>query len=243
MVMSGKYTVTNCGENTDRVVKLLNKLYSTLLDVIQDVESTNPSAAYNAFFKDPSYAPFVSTLFKNVTTGVPMTPPGLYSINGGVSFMCVTAPHQFTFNLNGPQDAYTMCVGNPNTKASYVGFIPPKQYAILCPSFFTSNIAAYPRPNTCLTVNKYFNRFQGNGQLFWAYQMWILLGMITHYYLYTSTGVFAFTGKTDVNQCVRLDAKQSSLNGNNYVFYAASKSCFFFAQDMKPKDWTLWQTI
>lgn len=242
MVMSGQYNIVNCGENTHRVASLLHKLYFSLLPVIQDVESTNPSAAYNAFFKDPSYAPFVSTLFKNVTTGVPMTAPGLYSFNGAVSFMCVTAPNQFTYNLNGPQDAYTMCVDNPNTKASYIGFIPPKPYAILCPSFFANEIAAFPRPNTCLTFNRHLNRFNGNGQLFWAYQMWIVLSMITHYYLYTSTGVFAFTGKTDVNLCLRLDAKQSSVNANNYVFYAASKSCLFPLRH-EAEEWTLWRTI
>ncbi len=226
LVMSGQYSVTNCGDNAARVVNLLNKLYFALLPVIQDAKSTNPSAAYGAFFKDPSYAPFVSTLFTNVTTGVPLTPPSLYSFNGGVSFVCVTAPEQFVFTLDGRRDAYNECVANPTTTASYIGFQPPKPYVILCPSFFTSNVAPVPPPNTCLTTSTYINRFRGNGQSFWLYQMWLLLQMITHYYLYTSTGLFSITNTNDVNKCFRLAAKQSSLNANNYVYYAASKCSF-----------------
>ncbi len=224
--MSGQYSVINCGENAPRIVNLLNKLYFALLPVIQDAESTNPSAAYRTFFKDPSYAPFVSALLTNVTTGVPLTLPSRYSSAGAVSFMCVTAPEQFLYTVNGRRDAYNECLANPKVTSKYIGFKPPKPYVVLCPSFFTSNIAPVPPPNTCLTINTYINRFQGNGQSFWLYQMWILLQMITHYYLYTSTGKLSITNTYDVNKCFRLPANQSSLNSNNYVFYAASKCSF-----------------
>ena len=222
--MSGQYSVTNCEENTTRIVDLLDRLHSALLPVIQDAQSANPSAAYKTFFKDPSYAPFISTLLTNITTGVPMTPPSLHSYNGGVTFVCVTAPAQFTFTLDGRRDAYNDCIAQPGTTSKYVGFDPPKQYVVLCPSFFTSNIAPVPRPNTCLTVNKFHNRFRGNGQIFRLYQMWVLMEMITHYYLYTSSRELYVTDTNDVNECFRLEANQSSLNANNYVYYAASKS-------------------
>ena len=226
MVSKGKgnYNVINCGQNTDIEFDLLDKLYSSLLPVIQDAESTNPSAAYTAFFKDPSYAPFISTLFTNVTTGVPRTPPALYSFNGRVSFMCVTATKQFTFTLNGPHDAYTDCLANPKSPVSYFGFVPPKQFVVLCPSFFTGNYAPVPPPNKCLTVSTYRNTFRGNGEDMRRYQMWILLDMIVRYYLYTSTGIFNPTIASDVNQCFRLAAKSSALNPYIYVYYAASKS-------------------
>ena len=60
MVMTGQYNVVNCGGNTSLIVNLLDKLYSSLLPVIEDANSTEPSPAYTAFFKDPSYAPFVT---------------------------------------------------------------------------------------------------------------------------------------------------------------------------------------
>lgn len=221
-VMTGQYSVVNCGRNTTLIINLLDKLYASLLPVIEDAKSPNTSPAYKAFFKDPSYAPFVSALFTNVTTGVPLTPPAPYSLNGGVSFLCVTAPEQFVYTNNGRRDAYNDCVANPLTPSSYIGFDPPKQYVILCPSFFTTNLVSVPPRGTCLTVETYINRFRGNGQSFWAYKMWLLLAMITHYYLYTSTRLLSITNTADVNKCFRLEAEQSSLNANNYVFYAAS---------------------
>lgn len=224
MVMTGQYSVVNCEGNASLIVSLLNKLYSSLLPVIQDAKSPNLSPAYKAFFKDPSYAPFISTLFTNVTTGVPMTPPAPYSFNGAATFICVTGPEQFVYKYNSRRDAYTECMANPTTTSNYIGFDPPKQYIVLCPSFFTSNIASIPPPSTCLTVSTSINRFRGNGQSFWLYKMWLLLEMITHYYLYTSLGILTITNTNDANRCFRLPAEQSSLNANNYVYYAASKS-------------------
>lgn len=227
MAMAGQYNIANCGGNITLVVNLLNKLYASLLPVIEDAKSTNPSPAYQAFFKDPSYANLVSTLFTNVTTGVPMTPPAPYSFNGAAVLLCVTTPEQFTYTINGrPTDAYTDCLANPTTTSSYIGFVPPKQFIILCPSFFTSDIVSIPPPNNCLTVNTSINRFRGNGLKTWDFKMWILLGMIIHYYLYTSTGSIAVTNTNDANKCFRLAPGQSVLNANNYIYYAASKSYF-----------------
>ena len=222
--MSGRYNIVNCGGNTSVVINLLNKLYVALLPVISDAESLDSSSAYKTFFKDSAYAPFISTLFTNITTGIPLTSPAPYSSNGAATLVCVTAPEQFTYTYHGRVDAYTSCLANPNTTSNYPGFDPPKQYIILCPSFFTSNIVSVPPPNNCLTVIKYINKFVGNGQSFLLYKMWILLEMITHYYLYASTRALGISNTTDVNKCLGLPAEQSSLNANNYVYYAASKS-------------------
>ena len=75
-----------------------------------------------------------------------------------------------------------------------------------------------------MTVNTYINRFRGSGQSFSRYKLWILLATIAHYYLYASTGSVAITNANDANKCLGLAAEQSSLNANNYVYYAASKS-------------------
>lgn len=222
MYMTGQYTVANCGGNTSLVVHLLNRLYTALLPVIEDAKSTNTSPAYDAFFEDPSSAPFVSALFTNVTSGVALTPPAPYSLNGAPTLLCVTEPGQFMYKFDGQKDAYTECLASPTTTSKYIGFDPPKQYIIVCPSFFTSSIVSVPPPNTCLTVNTYINRFHGDGQSFWLYKMWIVLEMITHYYLFASTGLLTITNTNDANKCFRLAAEQSRLNANNYVYYAAS---------------------
>ena len=144
MVMSGRYSVVNCGGNTNLIVNLLDKLYSALLPVIEDPpvhdadQDPNISPAYQAFFKDPSYASFVSTLFRNVTTGVPMTAPQTYSFGGSPSFFCVTAEGQFTYTHNGiDKDAYRDDC-SATTVGNYRGFIPPQPWITLCPSFCTS---------------------------------------------------------------------------------------------------------
>lgn len=230
MVTSGRYSVVNCGGNTSLIVNLLEKLYSTILPVIEDPpvhdadQDPNISPAYQAFFKDPSYASFVSTLFRNVTTGVPMTVPQTYSFGGSASFFCVTAKDQFSYRHNGvDRDAYTDDCST-TTVGHYRGFIPPQPWITLCPSFFTSNIVSVPPPNTCLTVNQSTNRFNGNGQNVWLFKMWILLENIVHYYLFTTKGTLAFTlvNRNDPNKCFGLGAEASSLNAFNYVYYAAS---------------------
>ena len=230
MEMRNQYTVVNCQGHTRQMFHLLSTLTSNLVPVIEDANSTDPGAAYTAFFKDRSYAPFISTLLRNITKGVPMTTPRTYSFSGGVTFLCVNATEEYTFNLNGVRrDAYTDCINHPSTTTIYVGFSPPEPFVIVCPSFFASRITPIPRrpPNSkCLSVNKHLNSFYGNGQDVRYYQMWMLFEMIVHYYLLTSAGSFDITTRGDVKACFALGAKQASLSALNYVYYAASKSFF-----------------
>ena len=228
-MMKNNYTVVNCGENTDHVHDLLTKLRTALLPAILDARSLPPSIPFTTFFKTPLYKPFISTLIANVSTGAPMTARSLYSMRGGVSFFCVTAPGQFSFELdNNPRDSYDDCKANPQTTTYFPIFQPPQPFVIICPSFFTSNIAALPPPNHCLSVNTLTNRFRGNGESLWLYQMWILMSMITHYYLWTSTQVADFLSENDVNTLYGLSSSQARLSVNSYVYYAASKSFSIF---------------
>ena len=227
MVLKNNYNVVNCGENTAHVIDLLEKLSTALLPVIQDAKSTRPSSAYTTFFKDPLYRSFISTILTNISTGDPMTPPSFYSFNGGVAFFCVTAPGQFQFELGTLRDSYEDCMANPTTTSYFPLFVPPKPYVIVCPSFFTRNIAALPPPNHCLSVNTFTNRFRGNGQTFWLYQIWVLMSMIAHYYLWTSTQIPDLINTNDANTLLGLAPSQSRYSSNSYVYYAASKSFFF----------------
>ena len=166
MVMTGRYSVVNCGGNTTLVVNLLQKLYSTLLPVIEDPpvhdpdQDPNTSPAYETWFKDPSYASFVSTLFRNVTTGVPMTVPQTYSFGGSPSFFCLTAENQFRYRHNGVlRDAYTDdCTGG--NVANYIGFVPAKPWITLCPSFCTSDFPSSAAATRLLCGPQYMVREQ-----------------------------------------------------------------------------------
>ena len=226
-MLKNNYSVVNCGENTTYVHDLLGKLSAALLPVIKDAESTPPSSAYITFFKDPLYRYFISTLLTNISTGTPILPPSLYAFNGGVSFFCVTAPGQFYFmNGNRVEDSYEDCMANP-TKTSYFHLTkPPHPYAIICPAFFTSGIEALPPPNHCLSVNTFTNRFRDDGHTFLTYQIWILMSMIAHYYLWTSTEIPDFIDMIDANALLGLAPSQSRYSTHSYVFYAASRSFF-----------------
>lgn len=224
MEMRNGYSVVNCGDNTALVFDLLAQLRTALDLVIQDAKSTTPGPAYQAFFKQSSVAPFVSEVLTNVSTAVPLSPPALYSFSGGVTFMCMTGPEQFTFTLNGPRDGYDECLNNPSDFTKFPLFIPPKQYILLCPSFFSSGLAAVPPPNNCFTVSTYTNKFREPGSTLAMYQMWILLAAITQYLLYLSTRKPSLIQTLDVNKCFGLGSQRSSLNSGNYVYYAASES-------------------
>ena len=227
--------MANCGGNTNHVFDLLGNLSTALLPVIEDAKSTPPSSAYTTFFKDPHVSDFISTLLTNISTGVPMGPTSGFSLNGGVIFFCVTEPGQFQWQMDRPsdsyhesRDSYNDCMATSTTATSFLRF-EPNPFVVICPSFFTSDIDALPPPNHCLSVNTFTNSFRGSGQTFWLYQIWILMGMIAHYYLWTSTREYdALNNTRDANTLYGLAPSQSRLSANSYVYYAASKSFLSF---------------
>ncbi len=220
---SGQYRMINCGSKYGpQIDYLLQNLYKALLPIIQDAGLSNPSPAFKAFFKDPSNAPFVAEVFTNITTGVARHPSMPPFTNGSPTFICPTAAGQFPMDREGKvTDMYTLCLQSTTSIASYVN---PTPYIILCPKFWTSSLPLLPSQNNCLTVSTYNNRFRGNGQTMFAYNMWILFEEIVHYYVCASSKTSLEPEVYDVNKAFRLNKDQAVGNGVSYSYYAASKS-------------------
>ena len=220
---SGQYWMINCGSDNSATLDVtLKGLYLALLPIIEDTKLSNPSPAFKAFFKDASNAPFVSEVLTNVTTGVARHPNNPPFTNGSPTFFCPTAAGQFQANLKGGQiDLYIHCL---QTETSVAFYLNPLPYIVLCSKFWTSPYARSPPSNNCLSVNTYINKFRGNGETLYAFNMWILLEEIVHYYLTASSKTSLKQEVYDVNKAFRLSADKAVANAVSYSYYAASKS-------------------
>ena len=140
---------------------------------------------------------------------------------GSPAFFCTTGLGQIHYidkNTKKPGDVYARCMQSPNTMMEIMHGSP---YIIVCPRFFTRGVPAVPPPHTCLEVNRFKTQFLGNGELAIAYQMWVLLEEIAHYYIYMTTG--SELDIYNVNTCAQLNGKDSSQNAHNYLYYVASR--------------------
>ena len=196
---------------------LLKTMTAALQPAITDLGSTSSSKAYTTFFKDVSRAPYVRTVFSNVTKGVSVaTAPG--SPSSEPNFICVDARDQVTWDENGQQvDAYTRCGGGEWPAMALL----TTPYIVICPLFFTQAAVPVQSSASCLKVRPYLNRFAQGGKSLIVYQVWHLLHELVHYYVYSteqdSLDVYG------VNQCVDLPGGKAMLNAQSYVYYVASK--------------------
>ena len=218
---SGLYTIYKCGGSGNDVVSLLEQLYGVLDQVITDVDLAPPSAVYQAFFKNTSYAPFVKEVLTSIRAGSPIA---LSSNDAFPLLICVSAPNQIHFTQEGiTKDLYsgTGC-SNPDFRALYIQDTP---FIALCPGFFSPPATPSFQQNNCLHINTAIDRFSATNSQERAladYQIYNLLHTVANFYICSSADhcLDAF----QVNQCFWLNALDSSINAMNYQFYIASES-------------------
>ena len=226
---SGNYQFVNCEDDQGTLIAtLLQKLYSTLLSVIQDAKgsASHPSAAYRNFFKDPSQAAYVAKIITEITVGNAMYPANPPFSKGNPTFACVT---QGAISLHMPdgtiQDAYDNCINNRLGAA----YIYPTPTIVLCPVFFS--FPAYPPADACPRVTRRTNHFVRKpeddniaGSSIWQNQMWILFHEVVHYYLYAQPGYVPLKPEAyNINRAWKLGAGEAVRNSENFVFYAYSE--------------------
>ena len=134
------------------------------------------------------------------------------------NFACVNeyTREVFTF-LEIDIIAYCSIFGS---QASY--WLSGVSYIFLCPTFW--RIPIHPSFPDCPTVRK--NKWAGPGQYLSAYQSYILIHEMVHFYLGT-TSLGAHTDPSEVypiNDCVRLNSYNSLHNPSNYQYYVACRS-------------------
>ena len=202
------------------MVALLERLWTALQPAIRDAESTNPSLAYDTFFKDiSSYGPFVSGILSNISAGAPIIPSIYFDEGPGISpvFRCVFGPYQFEYTNENyiPSDAYTKC----ELETTIVAYnLVGSPFVVICPIFWMS-LGDLPPENNCLTISTYINRFRGDGQSLIQYKLWVILDMLARYYIHGATAKTLQVA--EVNKCVALSSKDSSMNARNYAYYVA----------------------
>ena len=213
MVWSGNYRIVNCQDNIDVIPTLLHNLWDALGPIIQDAGLNRSSSAYTTFFKDISYAPYVSAVLTNVSTGVGLT------ADGGPAFICVNTSNQFGYTDSATMkrvDTYQKCRDNPR-KAMF--WITNNPYIIVCPSFFEPGFQALPPPNTCPQVSRNGEQFSGAATALIQYQIWFILHEIVHYYVYATRQ--SLRDVYYINDCLRLSGNDAVGNPESYTYYAA----------------------
>ena len=217
---NGDYTIVNCGDHDGaRLVSLLDGLWRVLKPSLRSVPVLGLSPAFRTFFGASTLSSHVKTVLTNVTTGVSLYPPQRrFQSNGSPLLICATADGQVVGKRDGV-DYYYQCLLYPYKSLIAISGTP---YIVICPYFFSSEIADSPPTDTCPTVDTSLNRFRGTGLDFTSFKVWALLEGILRYYIYATTGVSSSFAQ-DVNQCARLAVRQRLENPKNYVYYVASK--------------------
>ncbi|KAL8995949.1 MAG: hypothetical protein Q9169_004422 [Polycauliona sp. 2 TL-2023] len=87
---SGNYSFVACSDDENSSLRtVLPALYQALQSGLKDAQSSRsqPSGAYNIFFKDSENAQFVADVIQNITMGSSMYPAGP-NTNGSPTFIC-----------------------------------------------------------------------------------------------------------------------------------------------------------
>lgn len=215
----------SCGENISAIAVQLDYLQTILPYAANDAQSKTPSPAYRTFFKDQAYAPFVSHILSQIAAG------DTVQLGPGISFpmlICANKPGDFQFIRNGiivDLYSYSGCA-DPFTAGVY---LESTQFIAICPDFWKFPATPSPSADNCLRVNTAINRFRFNNAqqiAFIFYQVYALMHEIAHFYILATGKCPSGPDAVDqyhVNQCFWLNAFDSSINPENYVYYAESK--------------------
>lgn len=193
---------------------------------LSESSSTHTSAAYQTFFKDIRYAPFINGVLENIAAGTPMLPAQVAGgfLTSSPIITCVSTmldPHEASVPyISAIAAGYQHCRNDPIRIAG--GYIQGTPLIVLCPLFW--GIPAKPTRSTCNRVNEATNRFRGDGLSLANTQVSVLLHELVHFYSEAASGVQVEYERIRLNDCVGLSAKRSRSNPNNYIYYVYSAS-------------------
>ncbi|KAL8709880.1 MAG: hypothetical protein Q9220_005496 [cf. Caloplaca sp. 1 TL-2023] len=231
-ISTGNYEILNCDNDpASQTVNGLQTLWRVLQPALNDLQAGAKSQAYQTFFKDISYAPFVQDILTKIEDGAKVS-PGL------------NAHHNF-----GETAPMLACADNPDHDPNK---IPKEQRSIFeailayaynyCPSALSAWMLETPVIVLCRNFFKHprmptrgicpfgpdLDKSYNGGYILLNSQVANLLTDIAHYYIHSKEPGDGVLSKKvyRVVDCFHLDAKASSFNPNNYVFYVFSKLLF-----------------
>lgn len=199
---------------------------------LSDLSSTHASVAYQTFFKDTSYAPFINSILRNIAAGASVQPgqaaPG-FSTSSPIITCVSTMPDPndspipsipYIAYISAITAGYQHCRTDPTLPIG--AYIQGTPLIVICPFFW--GIPAKPARKTCNRLNEAGNQFQGDGIPLAFTQTSVLFHELVHFYTEAASGIWSTYERLRLNDCVELNAEQSRLNPNNYVYYVFSAS-------------------
>lgn len=228
VVHHGPYQIFACGGHASIVAHALDSLWTDLILAIDYSSSNTTSPAFNAFFKAPTSAPFVTEILTNISHGIPIM-TWTSQIPHRPVLVCAFEPgvtirvHQQTI------DMYDGCRGPLTPPTAFA--IKSNYWIVLCPQFFTDTIPATPPwqlnppsapQDYCRKKDRLTRTFGG---LLIRYKPSIVLHELVHQYLVASE-----LGRSHVKEtytfdgALNLSVDESLENPANYQFYVAGKS-------------------
>jgi len=222
VIQSGPYSIYACGIKAAFVKNALNLLWADLLPAINDSMTGITSPAYEGLFKDDYYAPYVTRVLTNVSTGAQITTPRTRGLLLTPLLACATASGEVTMRMHTKTiDMYDKCMekGAPPAFAW-----SNNHWLILCPAYFTSFPLKAVKPIYCPSTNFISNQMRLYGQLIF-YQPYVLLHELAHLYIWSASGAppGPYNETYDWNGALDLPAFNSTQNPNNYAFYVAGE--------------------
>ncbi|KAI4277272.1 MAG: hypothetical protein LQ337_001919 [Flavoplaca oasis] len=217
-VTSGNYRIQYCGigpgSKAARLQTLLPQFRNNLKLVLADVKRGTTSKAYQAYFKSQANAAKVESIFQAIADGIQLhiAVPGAPS-----KFYHPVYPTMLCLDPSMPNVAklQAVCMTTRGGGKPAASIIPHSQFMVLCPDFWHLRKGA-DRTN-CPQVKR--NKFVPDDHRI----------MINKFGVFVHEFAHAYTHKWDPKEiyspmdAVKLSAKHSLKNANNFALYAASE--------------------
>lgn len=209
--MQGTYGIHDCGDRAQAVAERLAQTSSMAQAAIADAtDGENSDHGYMAIFKDVANAPYINTIFRNISTGAPLpvnAPQGMQEL----SPMLVCVPPSTTDSTSN----YFKNHCSPYTPPAV--HILGTQWVVLCPSFF--GLKDQAQSSDCPSMSPVGSLLTPYATM--ANQCVALLRQLSHFYLGASALALEITAP---NNILRLAADFSKCNPGSYALYATSES-------------------
>ncbi|KAI4285556.1 MAG: hypothetical protein L6R38_000577 [Xanthoria sp. 2 TBL-2021] len=220
LVTSGNYQILYCGKGprskAAQLQTLLPQFRDNLQLVLADVKRGTTSKAYRAYFKSQANAAYVDSIFQAMADGalLHIAVPGAPSKFTRPVYPTIVCLDPGTPNVEKLQAVCSVTMRGGKAVASIV---PHSHIMVLCPSFWEQPKKG-PLRSDCPMVKR--NKFVPDDHRV----------MLNHFGAFVHEFTHAYTRNWDTKElyspmdAVKLSAKLSLKNPNNFALYAASES-------------------
>ncbi|KAL8668751.1 MAG: hypothetical protein Q9168_006629 [Polycauliona sp. 1 TL-2023] len=220
LVTSGNYQIQYCGRGprskAAKLQTLIPQFKNDLKLVLADAKRSSTSKAYRAYFKSPANAAYVESIFQAIADGILLriavpgsVPKKYHSVYPTIVCLDPTLPNIQLYRA--------VCnVLTPDGAKPAASIVPQSHVMILCPDFW-KNMEDLPTRSECPAVRR--NTFVPDDHRVMINKFGTFVHEFTHAYTHNWNPKEIY-GPMDA---VKLSAKLSLKNANNFALYAASE--------------------